>query len=90
MIGTCGRFGEFLEHNDRRYNNIKENIAVAYLKAICAYSRLTLERKYQADDIDHIDVIIHCPKIENDDVFRSRPLIHFQLKTTSVPVCDSD
>jgi len=91
MNGICGGYPEIYDHNENRYNQIKEEISIAYLRSICSYLGLQLKKNDRPLDNKGFDLCVKSiEKIEDENIIDVRPLINIQLKCTSVPEYDID
>lgn len=80
---NCGSFPQQYGHNHKGYNQLKEELSLAYLSSICAYIGAELKRSGRIMDNDGVDVTISMPRGEG----RPIPLhLDVQLKCTSVPM----
>ena len=78
----CGSFPQQYDHNDKIYNQIKEELSFAYLSPICAYIGAELTRSGRLMDNGGVDAKISLPKGEGHPF----PLhLDIQFKATSVP-----
>ena len=57
----CGCLEQPYNHNDWRYNQIKEELCFTYLSTICAFLGATLERKTRPMDNAGVDATIELP-----------------------------
>ncbi|MFT0899513.1 DUF4365 domain-containing protein [Candidatus Methanoprimaticola sp. MG2] len=84
---NCGSFSHKYEHNNSRYNQIKEELSFAYLRQICAYIGAGIEYAGKQMDNSGVDVIISLPRGEGHPI----PLhLDVQLKGTSTPKYDRE
>lgn len=81
----CGSYTQIYDHNDKKYNGIKECLSISYLGTICSYLDVTYEVRNRAADNNKIDLTIQRFNKYNEDGWIKSPRIDFQMKTTSVP-----
>jgi hypothetical protein len=77
---NCGSYPEVYEHNNKKYNQIKEELCFSFLRPICAFIGASLERKARPMDNVGIDATIELPPSSD------RPIVYrldVQLKATS-------
>jgi hypothetical protein len=82
---NCGCFDKIYEHSDDNYNDIKENISLAYLSSICAFLEFDLQHSSRLIDKAKTDCTITAPRGKFD--IKSIK-IDVQLKCTSSPKFD--
>ena len=82
----CGGFSECYDHDDDRYDRIKEKTSVAAMNIICANAGLVFQERGHSDDYDSIDVTVKALNLPraNGRTWH-RPGIDIQLKCTSSP-----
>lgn len=67
----CGCLEQPYNHNDWRYNQIKEELCFTYLSTICAFLGATLERKTRPMDNAVVDATTERNKKESTSHRRS-------------------
>lgn len=84
---NCGCILESLPHSDSKYNQIKEELSMAYLTPICAFLGFELQRSNRLLDNTGIDCTITAPSGKFDI---KGIKIDLQMKGTSTPVLDKN
>jgi len=86
MSYVCGGYPEYYEAGDDRYDNVKEKISYAVIKAICANADLVYKEIDHYDDTDTVDVSIRSKTLPDDSGrIELTPFVHLQVKCTSSP-----
>ena len=83
----CGCFADTYRHNDQRYNLIKEQISISYLRALASFlgAQLTINGPFL--DSEGIDLTLKLPSGRISGIAPS-PSIDIQMKSTSCPHTD--
>lgn len=82
---NCGSLEEKYNHNHHKYNQIKEELSLAYLSSICAFLEFDLQPGNRLLDNSKTDCTITAPK-GKFDIKSIR--IDVQMKCTSSPKFD--
>ena len=84
---NCGCIPESLPHSDSKYNQIKEELSMAYLTPICAFLGFELQRSSRLVDNTGVDCTITAP---SGRFYIKGIKIDLQMKGTSTPVLDKN
>ena len=85
----CGCYDNTFCHDDYRYNRIKEQLSISYLRAIASYLGSELQIHGPLIDDEGIDVTIRPPQSRFLNCVNTKPTIDVQMKCTSNPKFDS-
>ena len=82
----CGCYEKEFAHGNKKYNDIKEQLSVSYIRAIASYLGMeTIECKRILDN-DGIDVTLRLPCERIPNAQNPKPTMDIQLKCTSNPI----
>lgn len=85
----CGCFEEEFPHGDNKYNDIKEQLSVSYIRVIASYLGMEMTKCDRVLDNDGIDVTLRLPYGRIPNAHNPKPAMDIQLKCTTNPIFDS-
>jgi len=85
----CGSFSEEYEHSDPKYNLIKEQLSLNYLRSIASFVGMEVQINGRLLDNAGLDLNIKYPPNIETDRCNPKSQIDVQMKCTSSPNFDS-